>query len=79
MYEAGDMLSEAERAELERWWREQFDRSFDEHFSFCADGKIFTGDIARELHWIWADLPPVLHEKWMAERRRRVAACRYAM
>jgi len=23
------------------------------------------------LYWLWADLPPELHEKWMAERRRR--------
>jgi hypothetical protein len=41
----------------------------EEHFFFCAGpDKNFTGEVARELHWIWADLPPELHEKWMAER-----------
>jgi hypothetical protein len=61
------ILSEEERSQLEARWRREFDRSWEPHFFFCAGpDKIFTGDVARELHWIWADLPPVLHEKWIA-------------
>jgi hypothetical protein len=70
--EFASVLTPEERVELEREWRRQFDRSFDEHFFFCAGpGKIFTGDIARELHWLWADIPPPLLDQLMAERQRR--------
>jgi hypothetical protein len=34
--------------------------------------RIFSGDVARELAWIAMDLPVVLHDRWMAERQRRV-------
>jgi hypothetical protein len=72
LYEFTDALSADERAELEAWWRREFDRSWDEHFFYCAGpDKIFTGDIAREYHWLWADIPPELVDRWMAERERR--------
>src|SRR5262249_55492690 len=49
LWETPGVLSEAERTQLETEWRCEFDRSFDEHFFFCAGpDKIFTGDIARE-------------------------------
>jgi hypothetical protein len=76
LYETAGVLGEEERAQLEASWREEFDRSWSPGFSFSSEGRVFTGDVARELHWIWADLPPELHEKWMAERRRRGWALR---
>jgi hypothetical protein len=56
---------------LEAEWRKEFDRTWDTNFSFYADGKYYIGDIARELAWIAMDLPMVLHDKFMAERKRR--------
>jgi hypothetical protein len=70
LYETPGVLTAEERAELEAQWRREFDRSWDKHFFYCAGpDKIFTGDVARELHWLWADLPPELLDKWMAQRR----------
>jgi len=71
LYEFSDVLSAEERAELEAEWRKEFDRTWDTNFSFYADGKYYTGDVARELAWIAMDLPMVLHDKFMAERKRR--------
>jgi len=71
LYEFSDVLSAEERAELEAEWRKEFDRTWDTNFSFYADGKYYTGDVARELAWIAIDLPMVLHDKFMAERKRR--------
>jgi hypothetical protein len=72
LYEFSDVLSEAERSQLEAEWRKEFDRSWDPHFFHCAGpGKIFSGDHARELHWLWADIPPALVDAWTAERQRR--------
>lgn len=65
-------MSEAERTELEAQWRREFDRSWDEHFFYCAGpDKIFSGDDARWQHWLFVDLPPPLLDKFMAERERR--------
>jgi len=70
LYEAG-VLSAEERARLEAYWREEFDRSWDPHFFHCAGpGKIFKGDAARVKHWLWMDLPLELHDRWMAEREQ---------
>jgi hypothetical protein len=71
LYEFGDALGAEERVELEQWWREQFDKTWREGFSYYHEGRIFTGEIARELAWVWMDLPVVLHDRWMAERERR--------
>lgn len=72
LYEFTDVLSADERAQLEAEWRKEFDRSWDEHFFFCAGpDKIFTGDDARWQHWLFVDLPPPLLDKFMAERERR--------
>src|SRR5215469_370777 len=43
--EFASVLTPEERAELEAYWRREFDRSWDEHFFFCAGpDKNFTGD-----------------------------------
>jgi hypothetical protein len=76
LYEFSDALGAEERAELEQWWREQFDKTWEAGFSYFKEGRIFTGDIARELHWLWADLPPPLLDKFMAERQRRARTVR---
>jgi hypothetical protein len=68
LYTAG-VLTEEEARELREQWRNEFDRSWEPHFSFCAGpGKIFTGDAARVKHCLWADVPPDLYEEWMAQR-----------
>jgi hypothetical protein len=72
LYEFTDVLSAEERAELEAYWRREFERSWDPHFFFCAGpDKNFAGDAARWRHYLFVDLPPPLLDKWMAERQRR--------
>jgi len=71
LYEFSDALGEEERAELERFWRKEFDKTWREGFSCYHEGRIFTGDIAREYHWLWADIPPPYLDKLLAERERR--------
>jgi hypothetical protein len=71
LFEFSDALSEAERTELEQEWKREFDRSWEPGFSVSHEGRIFTGQIARELHWLHVDLPPPLHAKFMAARQRR--------
>src|SRR5262249_24666677 len=71
LYEFTDALSEDERAKLEQWWREQFERSWRPNFSFYAGGKIYSDDDARWQHWLFVDLPPPLLDKFLAERQRR--------
>jgi hypothetical protein len=69
LYEFTDALSADERTGLEQWWRREFDRSWDEHFFYCAGpGKIYSGDDARWQHWLFVDLPPTLLDRWLAER-----------
>jgi hypothetical protein len=68
LWETPGVLSEEERAQLERQWREEFDRSWRPGFSYCKEGRIFTGDVAREYHWLWADVPPALVDRWLTER-----------
>jgi len=78
LYEfGGDALGAEERTELEREWKREFDRSWDEHFFYCAGpDKIFSGDDARWQHWLFVDLPPPLLEKFMGERQQRgLAIC----
>jgi hypothetical protein len=71
LYEFSDALSADERVELEAFWRKEFDKTWREGFSCYHEGRIFTGDIAREYHWLWADIPPPYLDKLMAERERR--------
>jgi hypothetical protein len=68
---APQVLGAEEKLELEKEWRKEFDRTWAPGFSVCREGQVITGQGARELHWIWMDLPLVLHDKWMAERQRR--------
>ena len=73
LWEAG-VLTEQERAELEREWRCQWDRCWDEQRDFfhCAGpDKIYRGHEARVRHLAWADVPPALVYLWLAERERR--------
>jgi hypothetical protein len=73
LWEAAGVLSEEERAQLESEWRREWDRCWDEpHFFHCAGpDKNFTGDEARAYHLVWADVPPELVYKWLAEREQR--------
>jgi hypothetical protein len=51
LYETSGVLGEQERTELEARWREEFEPSWSPGFSYSSEGRIFTGEIARELHW----------------------------
>jgi hypothetical protein len=69
LYAAG-LLAEAEREELLRYWREQFDRAWSPNFFHCGGpGKILHGVAARREHYRWADIPPDLVETWSAEHQ----------
>jgi len=67
LYEA-DLLTQEERTELEAWWREEFQKTQVEGFTFYHEGRIVTGDEARQRHWLFIDLPPPLLDKFLAER-----------
>jgi len=70
LWEAG-VLSEDERAALEREWREAWEFCWRPNFFHCArPGKIYNGDEARVRHLVWADVPPELVYKWPDERER---------
>jgi hypothetical protein len=71
LYQAG-FLGEEERAELMRWWREQFERAWSSDFFHCAGpGRFFQGARARHRHFAWADIPRELLLRWIRERRRQ--------
>jgi hypothetical protein len=71
LYEMG-VLSDEERAELIRWWSEQFERTYAAHFFFCrGPGRILEGAPARAAHLSWADCPRKLVTQWSKERQRR--------
>src|SRR5262249_12066035 len=58
LWETPGVLTEQERAELEREWRCEWDRCWEDeqHFFHCAGpDKIYTGDEARVRHLAWAD------------------------
>jgi len=71
--ETPGVLGATERADLEREWRCAWDRCWEQHdFFHCAGpDKIYSGDEARVRHLAWADVPPALVDKWLAERERR--------
>jgi hypothetical protein len=71
LYEAG-LLAPEERAELEGWWREQFQRMYEPGFFHCdGPGQVLVGEAAKRAHLKWAGVPRSLVRKWTAQRRRR--------
>jgi hypothetical protein len=70
LWEFSDALGADERAELEAFWRCEFEKSWAPNFSFYADGKIYSGDDARWQHWLFCDLPPELLNRWLKEREQ---------
>jgi hypothetical protein len=60
LWRAGDVLTEAERVELETWWRQEFARAM-----------ALPDDEARRKHLAWADVPHELRRQWSRERRRK--------
>jgi hypothetical protein len=76
LYDAG-LLGDDEKAELERWWRIEFERTYGPDFFYTeAPGEILHGAAARRKHLDWADVPHSLRRQWTAERRRRGRAIR---
>jgi hypothetical protein len=70
LFEA-NLLEPEERAELERWWHEQFLRAWNPQFFHCdGPGRILEGEPARKAHFKWADIPTSLLKRWSAEYRR---------
>ena len=71
LYEMG-VLAPEERAELERWWRGQFERAQAPDFWLClGPGRFLEDAPARRAHYKWADVPRELLKEWTRERRRR--------
>jgi hypothetical protein len=66
LYEMEQLAGE-ELEECLGFWRAQFDRSFDRDFFYTErPGQFCTGWQARERHFEWADIPPVLLAEWLA-------------
>jgi hypothetical protein len=70
LFAAGLLLPEEAR-ELERSWRQEFERTWSPHFFFVESGRIFEGIAGRRKHYAWADISEALVHQWSAERRRR--------
>jgi hypothetical protein len=73
LFEAG-VLSEAECAELVRFWRQEFEQAQTPGFTLSVSAdRILKGAAARAAHYAWADIPSELVEQWSAEHpvRRR--------
>jgi hypothetical protein len=64
---AANLLSDAERGELERTWRGHFDEARAPDFWLSTGGQILKGEAARRAHHEWADIPAELVERWSAE------------
>jgi hypothetical protein len=80
-----NLLSDAERAELEACWREEFERAQEPAFQHCIghkkQGDTFatwlSGVAAKRAHYKWAGIPRELIRRWTAERWcRNKAICK---
>jgi hypothetical protein len=70
LYEHG-LLSAAERRTLVADWHAEFKRASQPNFFFIgAPGEIYHGALARERHFIWADIPSALVQQWEAARQK---------
>jgi hypothetical protein len=71
LWRAG-ILGAAERIELERQWRKDFEKAHSPAFSFCSGPNSFlNGEAAKRAHFEWADVPQELVRRWTAERRQQ--------
>jgi hypothetical protein len=59
-----NLLKPAERVELEREWRTEFDRSLQPNFAFHDHGKILTGWQGHIAHLVFCDIPAPLAQQW---------------
>src|SRR5262249_14579976 len=66
-----NVLSEAERTELEAEWAVEFAKAHRPHFFHHTGVEVLHGVRARRAHYAWADIPDELIEQWTAARRRR--------
>jgi hypothetical protein len=68
---AAGLLTKPESAALTATWRTEFARAWEQGFGFVAGpGEIYHDAVAREKHFIWADIPPTLLQQWKAERQK---------
>jgi hypothetical protein len=65
------VLSGAEKAALEREWREAFDEAQVPGFCEYTNNTMVKGAQARRLHYQWAGIPDPLIKLWTREQRRR--------
>jgi hypothetical protein len=71
LYAAG-LLTAEELAELDGFWREEFDRAQQPDFFHCeGPGRFLKGEPAKRAHYQWADIPRALVKQWTTQRRRR--------
>jgi hypothetical protein len=70
LYEHG-LLDEAEARALVADWKVEFERASQPDFFFTAGpGEILHGEVARQKHFAWADIPSALVQQWEAARQR---------
>jgi hypothetical protein len=75
---ASGILDDAEKAELEAEWREDFDDAQDPEFVVClGPGEVLTGRAARRVHYRDADIPHALVKRWTTEHRRQARTIRH--
>ena len=70
LWRAG-VLAESEVAELEAYWRQEFERTFEPSFGFHSGGRVLRDGLARREHYKWADIPRELVKAWTSQRRAR--------
>ena len=70
LYAAG-LLTAEECAELDDFWRKEFERAQQPDFFHCeGPGQFLKGEPAKRAHYQWADIPRALVKQWTAHRRR---------
>lgn len=83
LYAMGELVGE-EKAEVMRFWREQYEHALAPGFVYCIGHKnpgdtfasCLEGPAARRAHHRWAGIPPDLVRRWGAERRRQAKVIR---
>ena len=74
LYTAG-LLTAEELAELEGFWRKEFERAQQPDFFHCeGPSRFLKGEPAKRAHYQWADIPRALVKQWMVQRRRRTTS-----
>jgi hypothetical protein len=61
-----DLLTVEEKAELEAWWKVEFEKAHAPDFFISTGSEVLHGDAAVQAHLRWADVPHELARRWIA-------------